>query len=134
MRLGQFLPRSTLLGSGKASPYTIVAGAFLAAMQVLNQVVVTPGTYRDAIAVLIGAAAAFGVQPLFGPALTNLVHIPAKTLFYVASLITAANGYVSVLSLSTTLHTVVAAVLTLAGALLFGSPILAPPTTPPSTA
>lgn len=115
--------RAVKLGTGRVSKATIIAGVLLAVLQVVNQIVLDAPQVRDVIAVVLGAAAAYGIQPLFGPGLTNLLHIPAKTLFFVAGLIAALNGIVSVMVMSTALHTILAGVLTLVGAIVFGSPI-----------
>lgn len=133
IRLTQFLPRSTLLGVGQASVYTIAAGVFVAVCQVLNQLLVTGTPARAIVAVVVSAAATYGIQPLFGPALTTVAHIPSNVLFFLAAAISGGNGVLAALSMSTDLHAVFAGVLTLVGAVFFGSPILVPPSPTPVT-
>lgn len=126
IRLSTFLPRSTALGAGPASIYTVAAGVFVAVCQVLNQLFVS-GSARTALTVVIGAAGAYGIQPLFGPALTTLLQIPSNVLFVVAAVISAGNGALAMVHMSTSLHAAAAGVLTLVGAVIFGSPVLVPP-------
>lgn len=115
--------RSGALGSGPASIYTIVAGVVVAVLQVVNQLAITSSSWREIITVVLAAAGAYGITPLFGPALTNLLQIPSQVLFFIATALSLANGIVAVLHMSTLLHAVIAGVLTLVAAILFGSPV-----------
>lgn len=133
-RIHTFLPRSTVLGSGPASIYTVAAGVFVAVCQALNQLFVH-GDARTALTVVIGAAGAYGIQPLFGPALTTLLQIPSNVLFIIAAVISAGNGALAMVHMSSSLHAIAAGLLTLVGAIIFGSPVLVPPgLTKPRTA
>ena len=135
-RLDRF---AQVISFGSPGVLTVILSLIAGGLQVVNQLVLNSGSllqWRDIITMFLTFLAALGVQPLVGAAfrtgLFNLVHIPVIVTVILGAAVSALAGGLDILAMSTTVHTIIATVLTVLAGLGFGSvPIPAPAPAPP---
>lgn len=117
---------------GLPAPVVVVLALLAGGLQVVNVAVLNLSTALHAgIGIIIVFVVGLGVSPLVGDAFRNALHLPAWAFTLIAALLSAATLAVTVLPMSTSLHTIILTVITVLAGLGFAPDVPAPPVIAP---